>query len=632
MAAVHARVSPLILECALLDVDAVTPGEAFSVRVRARSEDGPVRLRAIDVSWHGIERLDPAWVKPGNAEARAPTAGAVLNPGERTIARSPAGAVAEDVVVTPGETVERVVRVRLPPGLPPTFRGAVARVTYFITCVAATADARPEAPDPPGAWERAHARVPLRVRAPDGPTPREEGTSRVEAANPVSDAFAPRTPTFGSSFWMHELASAAGGTRSEPPGVAANETTGDGGEKNGDARDYPRAAPSSPPSPYALGVKTSPRSDLGLNLGPESPGSPLAALRRNETIANGVPEKNGVPDAEDGDRNESEPFAFSVPTGFLIAVADATAPNGRWRLAKVTPEPPFPRASASRGVRGRMDFFDGDGDDDDETSPSGDATATERMRIETEKTRSSTSEVDEASDAADDEAFVRACRHARAPRVARVVASLETREAVDVAGAGLRAAGHDPSAVVAGEDHSVLTRRRVWCETSQVVADVSSASFHLSAPREAPPSFESARVALSWFLRVEFSVAAPRACSAARGARGAAENARGVPSSRRGGRGGRGAAARSRDDANDAPPYVSEWCVPLAMPSPPPNRSRRSATRRDETEPDPAAAETRGIGSADRGRSAAGVAPRPSDGSSLSGGDMARDSSLLALF
>ena len=136
--------------------------------------------------------------------------------------------MAEDVVVTPGETVERVVRVRLPPGLPPTFRGAVARVTYFITCVAATADARPEAPDPPRAWERAHARVPLRVRAPDGPTPREEGTSRVEAANPVSDAFAPRTPTFGSSFWMHELASAAGGTRSEPPGVAANETTGDG--------------------------------------------------------------------------------------------------------------------------------------------------------------------------------------------------------------------------------------------------------------------------------------------------------------------------------------------------------------------------------------------------------------------
>ena len=230
MAAVHARVSPLILECALLDVDAVTPGEAFSVRVRARSEDGPVRLRAIDVSWHGIERLDPAWVKPGNAEARAPTAGAVLNPGERTIARSPAGAVAEDVVVSPGETVERVVRVRLPPGLPPTFRGAVARETYFITCVAATADARPEAPDPPRAWERAHARVPLRVRAPDGPTPREEGTSRVEAANPVSDAFAPRTPTFGSSFWMHELASAAGGTRSEPPGVAANETTGDGGD------------------------------------------------------------------------------------------------------------------------------------------------------------------------------------------------------------------------------------------------------------------------------------------------------------------------------------------------------------------------------------------------------------------
>ena len=46
------------------------------------------------------------------------------------------------------------MRVRLPPGLPPTFRGAVSRVSYFITCVAATADAREEAPDPPKAWER----------------------------------------------------------------------------------------------------------------------------------------------------------------------------------------------------------------------------------------------------------------------------------------------------------------------------------------------------------------------------------------------------------------------------------------------------------------------------------------------
>ena len=143
MAAVHARVSPLILECALLDVDAVTPGEAFSVRVRARSEDGPVRVRAIDVSWHGVERLDPAWVKPEEpSDMRAPKTNAGLNPGERCIAKSPVGAVAEGVVVRAGDVVERVVRVRLPPGLPPTFRGAVSRVSYFITCVAATADAR----------------------------------------------------------------------------------------------------------------------------------------------------------------------------------------------------------------------------------------------------------------------------------------------------------------------------------------------------------------------------------------------------------------------------------------------------------------------------------------------------------
>ena len=556
MSAVHARVSPLILECALLDVDAVTPGEAFSVRVRARSEDGPVRVRAIDVSWHGVERLDPTWIKPESAEGRAfASAGAVLNPGERTIARSPAAAVAEDVVVTQAEPVERVARIRLPPGLPPTFRGGVARVTYFITCVAATADARPGAPDPPRAWERAHARMPLRVRAPSEPKPNEEETFR-EALHPA-DACDARTSSlgFGSSFWMDELAAAAGGTVREPLRVASTRgdrkaptPSGGGGEENGDAAEPPRASPS---SPIALGVRTSPRSDLGSNLGPESPGSPLAALLRNE--ANGV--SNGGSDDEafrlPTSRLDPDP---AVLTGFLVAVADATAPSGRRKLAKVTPEPPFPRASASRDVRGRMDFLDGD-EDAAATSSSGEGTETE---IETDVSKSRAS----------DEAFVRACRHARTPRVVRIVASLETREAIDVTGAGLRSVGHDPNAVVAGEDENVLTRRRVWCETSQVVADVSTTTFHLSAPREAPPSFESARVALSWFLRVEFSVAAPRA-AAPPGFRDAAENARGARSSRR------GAAAHLPGDANDDArgPFASEWCVPLQMPSPPPNRS-----------------------------------------------------------
>ena len=229
--------SPLILECALLDVDAVTPGEAFSVRVRARSEDGPVRVRAIDVSWHGVERLDPAWVKPEEpSEARAPKAGAGLNPGERCIAKSPAGAVAEGVVVRAGDVVERVVRVRLPPA----FRGAVSRVSYFITCVAATADARDEAPDPPKAWERAHARVPLRVRAPDRDgfkNTREETTGRTDGTADGHDA---------GIFWMHELASAAGKTKTRAPRRASGDRReSDAKKKHNDA--YP-AYSAAPPS------------------------------------------------------------------------------------------------------------------------------------------------------------------------------------------------------------------------------------------------------------------------------------------------------------------------------------------------------------------------------------------------
>jgi hypothetical protein len=168
-----------------------------------------------------------------------------------------------------------------------------------------------------------------------------------------------------------------------------------------------------------------------------------------------------------------------------------------------------------------MDFFD---DDDAETS-----FATER---ETEPSPSS------------DPAFLRACLHARTPRVVRVVASLETREAVDVTGGGLRSAGYDPSETKtssekSGDEKRVLTRRRVWCETSAVVADVSSASFQLSAPREAPPSFEHNRVAVSWFLRVEFFVAAPKTVSGSLNRGGqkkrrddAAENAFGVSSPR----------------------------------------------------------------------------------------------------
>ena len=626
MAAVHARVSPLILECALLDVDAVTPGEAFSVRVRARSEDGPVRVRAIDVSWHGVERLDPAWVKPEEpSEARAPKAGAGLNPGERCIAKSPAGAVAEGVVVRAGDVVERVVRVRLPPGLPPTFRGAVSRVSYFITCVAATADAREEAPDPPKAWERAHARVPLRVRAPDRDgfkNTREETTGRTDGTADGHDA---------GIFWMHELASAAGKTKTRAPRRASGDRRESDAKKKHDA--YPAYSASPPSSPSSLlGVRTSPRSELGPNLGPTSPGSPLAAARG--TAANGASSSVSVDEPTEKNRDPSRTVSdFDSDSVFLIAVADATAPSGRRKLAVVTPAPPFPRASASRDVSCRMDFFDGDDAETSETSETsssgdeGDETDDEIRRARDAR------RVDEKRKTKKtlNEAFLRACRHARTPRVVRVVASLETREAVDAVGAGLRGAGYDPSAVAAAavsprEEKHVLTRRRVWCETSQVVADVSAATFQLSAPREAPPSFESARVAVSWFLRVEFSVAAPRALLAARPRTKAAafhlaaENARGVPRAA-GSAHGEWTSALMPDDAHTPPPpppSVSEWCVPLEMASPPPNRSAEFGV---------AAAEPRG--SADPVSDATGLS-RPEDAGSVR--RMTRDSSLLALF
>ena len=74
------------------------------------------------------------------------------------------------------------------------------------------------------------------------------------------------------------------------------------------------------------------------------------------------------------------------------------------------------------------------------------------------------------------EAFLRACRHERTPRVVRVVASLETREAVDAVGAGLRGAGYDPRRRARGVASRGETRprpaggcgarRRRWSRTS----------------------------------------------------------------------------------------------------------------------------------------------------------------------
>ena len=61
-----------------------------------------------------------------------------MAPGERFFAKSPAAKVAADVVARAGETLAFRVGLCLPPGMPPSFRGAVARYAYAVTFVATT--------------------------------------------------------------------------------------------------------------------------------------------------------------------------------------------------------------------------------------------------------------------------------------------------------------------------------------------------------------------------------------------------------------------------------------------------------------------------------------------------------------
>ena len=243
----------------------------------------------------------------------------------------------------------------------PTFRGAVSRVSSnFITCVAATADAREEAPDPPKAWERAHSRSSrpgARAQRWDPPpcfkNTREE-TTLTDGTADGHDA---------GIFWMHELACAAGKTknaRDSESAVAAPRERRDryayrDAKKKHDAYSAYSASPPSSPSSL-LGVRTSPRSELGPNLGPTSPGSPLAAARG--TAANGASSsvsvdeptgRTGDPSRTGGGFRRFRRFRFSHRRR-------GRAPSGRRKLAVVTPAPPFPRASASRDVVCRMDF------------------------------------------------------------------------------------------------------------------------------------------------------------------------------------------------------------------------------------------------------------------------------------
>jgi len=522
MAAVHARVSPLILECVLLDVDAVTPGNDFSIRVRARTGGGPVRVRAIDVAWHGVQRLDPAWVPPTPTSA----SNAGLAPGERYIARSPAGAVAEGVLVHPGEIVERCVGVRLPPGLPPTYRGAVARTSYFITCVATTSDAGEGAPDPPKTWERAHARVPLKVLAPenpfetlvwDAPTDGAPASSEEASAGRAHISRGEVAPP-SSRFWMHELASAAMGraTRAED-------------SRNDSGRSFLTRRTNSATRGNLEGDREG--DEVGRSGG--SPPSPFPRVPRP------FPER-------------------TVARGFVIAMRDEGS-DGKIRLARLAPSRPFPRVVPGGSVSGLVDFqsavagseereSDATNDDDDDDDARLDANAN-----------------------ADESVF--AYRLSVRRRAVRFSASLESRETVAAAADGFRrspseSAGRNFGSIVSdgrGEtnEDGVLVRRKIWCEFSKDVADVSACEFVLSAPLESPPSFRSARVKLEWTVRFEFTVATPAFC------RGKSVNSGGFEEDAGGNR-ARGGVAKT-----------VEWIVPVFMSSPAPGVAGPFASAED---------------------------------------------------
>ena len=142
----------LRLQAELLD-RAVVLGVDFHVRLAVDTvgaegaddaEREPVRVSAITCEWHGTERLDPAWVRPpkgvsASSSSRgggASTSGGGLAPGERFFARSPASEVATDVVVDANKSLAFRVALCLPPGMPPSFRGSVARYAYAVTFIA----------------------------------------------------------------------------------------------------------------------------------------------------------------------------------------------------------------------------------------------------------------------------------------------------------------------------------------------------------------------------------------------------------------------------------------------------------------------------------------------------------------
>ena len=545
MTLISAKVSPLVLECTLLDVDAVTPGHDFTVRVRARTSTSPVLVRSIEFAWHGIERLDPAWVK---VHSNDPTKTSGLSPGERYVARGSVGdSVGENAIVNPGDGISFTIGIRLPPGLPPTFRGQVGRITYFITCTAVstavTSDKNKDTPDTNEhlVWERTHVRVPLRVRVGNG-----AGFERRAAERNTNDAAQPNTSTNTNTngtyvdttsdwFWMHSLASSA---------MGALRVNGTSHTQNIETTKLPTSSPSSPsaasPHPlspmgkhsasgssspsslHRLGVKTSPRSDLGPKCGACSPGSPLAALNRNGSNEKGFGGKSSaislnfssrrsLDDGEIANGNESNP-STSNPSGFVIAMADDWSKDSKRsvggqttkkiNLAKIFLADPFPSASPGEVIGGRIEF-DYFGSDDVRSKPKDSAVdSVDSVGTSGEKT---------SGDVSLESSY--ATVYADTPRVVRVVISLETNEQVDRKGGQLdRDEGFDSTAHITSDaSQTLIHRRKVWSEQALLTADVSNVSFALSAPFSSltPPTFETHNIKLNWNLRFAFTVTTP---------------------------------------------------------------------------------------------------------------------------
>ena len=301
------RASALRLRADLLDVDAVTPGTDFYILLRMSLDDptpgaasssssssssSSARVRGVDVAWHGIERLDPAWVRPSSS--RGGGGDGALAPGERYVARSPAGTVATDTTIAPGEAREHVVGVRLPPGVPPTYRGSVARYAYHVTFVATYS----LAPEDDATTRTETLRVPLRVLA---------GTADPAAAAAAAGSAA-------EDLWSVSTAGPVPAPWSR--------------DENGTPRH-----PSSPLGTH-LGTPTSPRA---ADLGPESPGSPLAAAAFRRRLFD----------------------ASSTPTrarGFNINLDDGT------HLLRVLPREPLPRIEPGTTVSGVLDLTAAAGD------------------------------------------------------------------------------------------------------------------------------------------------------------------------------------------------------------------------------------------------------------------------------